>query len=247
KLFLIADEVVARSDLFHVKNRLKAFITGDWIRINPKNMAAYEERNHVNLVFLSNERMPVVLEKDDRRHAVIWTPAKLTESFYAEVAEEIRAGGIEALHHHLLTLDLDGFNPHSKPPMTKAKADLIGLSMDSTERFYEHWIEGDIDGVRLIPALSEDVFDLYRTWCGRQGIKCAPLNKLIDALGKKQDITVGRKRYLNGSGVSNPRGFVIPQRSAVQMPPGSSETAWLGECAMAFRNAVADYKGANYG
>ena len=42
KLFLIADEVVARSDLYHVKNKLKSFITGDWIRINPKNLMAYD-------------------------------------------------------------------------------------------------------------------------------------------------------------------------------------------------------------
>ena len=42
----------------------KAIITGDWIRINPKNMSAYDERNHVNLVFLSNESMPVVIEEE---------------------------------------------------------------------------------------------------------------------------------------------------------------------------------------
>ncbi|MEO6519389.1 MAG: DUF5906 domain-containing protein, partial [Pseudoxanthomonas sp.] len=90
KLFLIADEVIARSDLYHVKNKLKAFITGDRIRINPKNMAAYEEQNHVNVVFLSNESMPVVLEEDDRRHAVIWTPEKLGVEFYQAVLAEIR-------------------------------------------------------------------------------------------------------------------------------------------------------------
>jgi putative DNA primase/helicase len=57
KLFMIADEVVARSDLYHIKNKLKCFITGEWIRINPKNVTAYEERNHVNLVFLSNDKL----------------------------------------------------------------------------------------------------------------------------------------------------------------------------------------------
>ena len=36
--FLIVDEVVAWSDLYHVKNKLKVFITGKLIRINPKNM-----------------------------------------------------------------------------------------------------------------------------------------------------------------------------------------------------------------
>ena len=44
KLFLIADEVVARQELYHVKNKLKSFVTGEWIRINPKNVAAHDER-----------------------------------------------------------------------------------------------------------------------------------------------------------------------------------------------------------
>lgn len=34
---MIADEVVARSDVYHIKNKLKALITGYSIRINPKN------------------------------------------------------------------------------------------------------------------------------------------------------------------------------------------------------------------
>jgi putative DNA primase/helicase len=76
---MIADEVVARSDVYHIKNKLKGLITGDRIRINPKNFAAYWERNHLNLVFLSNEAMPVVLEEDDRRHCVIWTPPRKLE------------------------------------------------------------------------------------------------------------------------------------------------------------------------
>ncbi|MFP3345258.1 DUF5906 domain-containing protein, partial [Halomonas sp. SIMBA_159] len=43
KLFLLADEVVARTEVYHLKNKLKALITGDRIRINPKNIQAYEE------------------------------------------------------------------------------------------------------------------------------------------------------------------------------------------------------------
>src|SRR5690606_38275103 len=40
KLFLLADEVVARTEVYHLKNKLKALITGDRIRINPKNVQA---------------------------------------------------------------------------------------------------------------------------------------------------------------------------------------------------------------
>ena len=70
---------------------LKGFITGTWIRINPKNVSAHDERNHVNVVFLSNERQPLVLEKDDRRYTVIWTPGELGAQFYDEVRREIEA------------------------------------------------------------------------------------------------------------------------------------------------------------
>ena len=249
KLFLIADEVVARSDLYHIKNKLKAFITGEWIRINPKNVAAYEERNHVNMVFLSNERMPVVLEEDDRRHAVIWTPEKLSPAFYREVSAEIADGGIAALHDYLLNYNLGEFTPSTLPPMTKAKAELIGLSLDSTARFFGELMAGDVvrvvdaDGRRAVgPVLSQDLYDLYRAWCARIGTKAAPMPKLVDAFARKHRVPVERKRYMDGINVRGPHSIAyLP--GGPQQPPGQSEQAWLGDCVEAFRNAVKDYKG----
>ncbi|MFV0370351.1 MAG: DUF5906 domain-containing protein, partial [Azonexus sp.] len=68
KLFLIGDEVVARQELYHQKNNLKAFITGETIQINTKMMPLRTETNHVNVVFLSNEHQPLALEDGDRRY-----------------------------------------------------------------------------------------------------------------------------------------------------------------------------------
>ena len=249
KLFLIADEVVARSDLYHIKNKLKAFITGEWIRINPKNVAAYEERNHVNMVFLSNERMPVVLEEDDRRHTVIWTPEKLSSDFYREVQAEINAGGVAALHDYLLNYDLGEFAASTLPPMTRAKAELIGLSLDSTARFHADLMAGDViqladhQARRIVgPALSQDLYDLYRAWCTRIGTKPAPMPKLIDAFARKHKVQVARKRYLDGSSVKGPHGVAFLPGGPEQ-PAGASEQVWLGDCIATFRNAVKDYKG----
>ncbi|ADE14136.1 conserved hypothetical protein [Nitrosococcus halophilus Nc 4] len=115
KLFIIVDEVVNRSDSY-IENKLKEIVTNEWILINSKGVDAYEERNHVNMVFFSNERMPVVLEEDDRRHCIIWTPEKLPKAVYDDVAAEIRDGGVEALHHYLLNLDLTGFGEYTEPP-----------------------------------------------------------------------------------------------------------------------------------
>lgn len=169
KLFLIADEVVARTELFHIKNKLKCFVTGEWIRINPKNVSAHDERNHVNLVFLSNESQPLVLEKDDRRYAVIHTPEKLPETFYHTIRDEIKGGGIAALHHYLLNLDLTGFDEHSKPPVTKAKTDLIEVSMDSISSFINDWTAGEISKAPCCPCLGTHLYSTYRRYCDRVG------------------------------------------------------------------------------
>ncbi len=245
KLFLIADEVVARTGLYHVKNKLKAFITGDWIRINPKNMMAYEERNHVNLVFLSNERMPVVLEEDDRRHAVIWTPGKLGINFYKEVSAEIKEGGVAALHDYLLNLPLADFDDHTKPPMTTAKKDLIELGKDNMLRFYDDWKGNEMDDIKLMPVLSSDLYELYKVWAHKQGVRAAPLNKVVDAITKRPGVQKVRKRYLDGTKLSNPKTFLFPP-DGLEMNPGNSETGWLGQCVCDMRDGIKEYTGAKY-
>ena len=250
RLFLIADEVVARSDLYHVKNKLKAFITGEWIRINPKNMAAYDERNHVNMVFLSNEAMPTIVEQHDRRHAVIWTPEKLSADFYTGLKAEIDNGGGAALHHYLLHLDLGDFGPSSKPPMTDAKIELIDQSLDSPSRFVLAFEKGDIDGfpaknapALLTPCLSQDFYELYGEWCRRQGLKALNQPKFMNAVDRKHQGKVERKRV---GGTSNPvRVLHLP--GGHDLPAAQNESEWLAYRIDIFKTAAKDYKATSGG
>ena len=249
KLFLIADEVVARSDLYHVKNKLKAFITGEWIRINPKNMAAYDERNHVNMVFLSNEAMPTIVEQDDRRHAVIWTPEKLSPDFYNGLRAEIDNGGGAALHHFLLHLDLGDFGPSSKPPMTDAKKELIDQSLDSPSRFVLAFEKGDVEGfpakgapALLMPCLSQDFYELYCEWCRRQGLKSLNQPKFMNAVDRKHQGRVERKRVGSGNPVR-----VLHLPGGHEPPPGQKEADWLYDRVDIFKTACKDYKNTSGG
>jgi putative DNA primase/helicase len=247
KLFLIADEVVARSEVWHVKNKLKAFITGDWIRINPKNIAAYDERNHVNIVFLSNEAMPVVIEEDDRRHTVIWTPSKLDADFYKQVKLEIENGGIAALHHHLLNeVDLGDFSESTKPPLTGAKEELAMLSLDTPSRFYYELESGeilpDIKATETRPALSQDVYDVYRLWCARSGSRAAPMNKFINALQRRHHIPTQRLRYIEDDTEKGPHSVLMIGKHR-EPPPGEDAKRWYGTAIRAFRFALKDYRG----
>lgn len=245
KLFLIADEVVARQELFHIKNKLKALITGDNIRINPKNVAAHDERNHVNIVFLSNERQPLVLERDDRRFAVIWTPQAKSKNYYADVAEEINAGGIEALHDFLLNLDLGDFNDHSKPPMTRSKQDLIEINLESTDRFIDEFLQKDL-GLPVCPCESTDLYKTYIDWCKRNGVsKPRESNQFVGTVKKMDAWQVSRQWvYTNYSfsGDEIQRTIVFPPESFYQVShlkkASQTEKQWRTLCYLDFKDAL---------
>uniref|UniRef100_Q31HV9 Primase n=1 Tax=Hydrogenovibrio crunogenus (strain DSM 25203 / XCL-2) TaxID=317025 RepID=Q31HV9_HYDCU len=170
KLFVLADEIVAVQERTHVKNKLKTMITGDRIRINQKMIAAYPEKNFFNMVFLSNEANPVVLEKRDRRYLVIWTPEAMPEGFYNLVRQEIDKGASKALHNYLLNFDIGEFKPWSKPPMTRAKQDLILLNAETPYVFLHEWMTGNLD-MPFCPAPAGLVYKVYHKWCQENGEK----------------------------------------------------------------------------
>lgn len=258
KLFMIADEVVARQELYHVKNKLKSFVTGEWIRINPKTVAAHDEKNHCNIVYLSNETQPLPIDSDDRRHFVVWTPAKLEEENYHAVRDELRNGGREALHHYLLNLDLGDFDEHTKPPMTQAKADLIAVSAGNSQRFVSEWLGGDIyfDGRRLpvCPCGSSDLYAAYLKWCRDNGVRNPrESNQFASEIAKLPGWWRGLKDRLEN--LDDPRSakrwrFIIPSADVLNAGarlPGATDyrktadetdTHWLGACFFAFREAL---------
>lgn len=242
KLFLIADEVVAQAHRFEQKNKLKTLITGTWLRINPKHIAAYDEANHVNLVFLSNENMPVVLEEDDRRHCVIWTPPKKDASYYQAIMAELADGGIAALHDYLLHLDLGDFHPGTPPPDTEARRELIDLAQDSPVDFIEALVQWDLPPLKPMPGLTTDWYLVYCRWCARNGTKPASLKRFVNALKRRRNLPTSRQGYLSGSGITNPLSVLLFGQEA---PPGVIESTWLGGQIEAMRSRMQDYLAGN--
>lgn len=224
KLYVVADEIVARQDMHHVKNQLKTLVTGEWIRVNPKNLIAYRERNHMQFVFLSNERQPLVIEHDDRRHGVIWTPPKLPKAHYDAIAAELESGGLEALHQFLLDVDLAGFGPHTEPPMTRSKEDLLDLGRGSVERFVHEWQRLEIpdhEGTGVLPfcpCLGSQLYAAYRKWCERVGERDMGDKRLIGHIKKLHGWTAGQSeptwKSFQEQSTTN-RKMVVPSASAM--------------------------------
>ena len=248
KLFILAEEVVTRAEMWHIKNELKELVTGEWIRVNPKNIAAYRQRNHINIVYLSNENQPLPLEQDDRRHCVVYTPPELGEEYYDEVFLEIEAGGVEAFYDYLLKVDLAGFHPKKRPPMTDAKAALIALSMPSEQRFVQEWAQGDL-GLPVCPALSTDVYQAYLKWCKSRGeIRPRPDNQFFGSLSRMPGWAKKKARLLADldvrATVTESRPVVLPPEHLVPKDKaraeGESEIVWITGCASDFGMALRD-------
>ena len=168
KMLLIGNEVVTRQELWHNKNKLKWVITEDEIPIRGMHQEVRWESNHANIVFLSNELMPVALERDDRRHLVVYTPAAEDPALYARVVEFLAHDGPAKFLHYLLQVDLADFNEHTKPMMTEAKAALIELGLKPAERFASEWLEGFLD-LPLRVCSNTQAFALFERWCRING------------------------------------------------------------------------------
>ncbi len=178
KLFVIGNEVLSRREKWQLGGKLKNLVTEAQVPIQAKYMPSRLENNCCNLVFLSNDLLPVPLGEGNRRYLVIDAPHPHSggEEFYVSVAEQIRNGGREAFHDYLLNLDLAGFNPHTKPIPTEAFQEALELSLSPSELFVRRWKAGDMPIMRsgdsesvVAAGTIDDLYALFRRWCEREG------------------------------------------------------------------------------
>ncbi|MDQ7990167.1 MAG: DUF5906 domain-containing protein [Candidatus Dactylopiibacterium sp.] len=246
KLFVLAEEVVTKAEMWHIKNELKELVTGEWIRINPKNVAAYRQRNHINIVYLSNENQPLPLDNDDRRHLVVYTPPPLGEEFYDQVHLELEQGGAEAFYDYLLSYDTSGFHPKKRPPMTQSKVELIQLSKSSEDRFLEDWISGETPWP-FVPCLSDDLYRAYRLWCNTKGVARPRESNMFIGVIKRRPGWAGIRPllYADTHYVGKPKqaSMIRPSDTALRAsgltrPEQKTDTQWLTDCKLRFANAL---------
>ena len=248
KLFILAEEVVTRAEMWHIKNELKELVTGEWIRVNPKNIAAYRQRNQVNIVYLSNENQPLPLDNDDRRHLVVYTPPPLAEDYFDELYVELDNGGVAAFYQYLLDYDTAGFHPKKKPPMTEAKQALMQLASPSEIRFVNDWLTGDLE-LPICPCLAVDLYQAYIRWCRANGeSRPRPSNQFHGVISRlpgweKKKHRVYRNMNYSGEVLRKP--IVCPPQQALQaadtaMKPDEDRTKWFTNCMYDFANALHD-------
>jgi phage/plasmid primase-like uncharacterized protein len=185
KLLAICEEVVSRTERAQHKGQLKHLVTGRTLMINEKNLPLREETNHLNFVFLSNSTIPLELDLGDRRYMVLFCNMEQPAGYFDELFQEIGSGGIEAFYGYLMSLDLSGFGPHTKPPLNREKEGLMEVSLPSPVLFLKEWQGGHLD-LPYVSCPKSLLFEQYRRWCERTN----------EFKKRDRDFTAELRRYL---------------------------------------------------
>lgn len=194
---------------------LKGLITEPTIPIEAKGVDTVSQRNHLHIVMASNNDWVVPASVGARRFAAFAVPdrRKGDASYFSALFDEVeRRGGLAAMLHDLLALDLKGWHPEHARPDTDELARQKIASLNAIERTFFDCLtigqlpEGEVvgGGSMLLPtkALTEEVRRATR----RTDVTH---NAVADLLG---DRGFGFEKRSN----QRPRGYVIPPLPAAR-------------------------------
>lgn len=190
KQFVLGDDVTGHEQRKYA-DKLKAMITQETMRIDPKYIPSFSVRDCINYLFTSNHPDAFFLEDDDRRswvHEVTASP--MPRQFYKDYLEWLKKDGARHLFYHLLHLNLDGMDAEDRAPDTASRRSMID--------------DGLSDIGRWVRRLRDDPDLMLRV--GDVPLKCdlwtaADLMKMYDPEGKGRATAGGIGREMKRAGM----------------------------------------------
>lgn len=243
---LFADEAFYANDRRHT-SILKTLITEETIPIESKGVDVETAPNYIHLIMASNDLHVIPAGGDERRFLVldVGNENQQDSKYFKNLAKLLKAGGYEALLHHLSTIDLSEFDV-SKVPQTDALREQKLLSLSVEE---EWWYQKLCRGTSLeeeeewkteIPKdyLVDDYINNAKKFnISRRGSATSlgkQLGKLVPSLEHRQILTDVK--------VHTPDGFYVYQKKRMYhyiVPP-------LAECRAHWDKMFGKEKWENY-
>lgn len=223
-VLVFADEAFYAGDKKH-ESILKTLITEELLVIEGKGRDVETGRNYVHLMMASNSTWVVPAGANERRYFVLDVlPARMRQAGYWDrINADLNGGGRENLLHHLLTLDLTGYDVRTVP-QTDALRDQKLLSFSPEQE----WWFGKLENGSLLrqhvswtaPVFKEDLLDDYLSYMQRIGVQ---RRSTATALGRfiKTTMPAGWPRSKQHTRTyHNPDGVRMSERAyAYEFPP----------------------------
>lgn len=117
KILVVLEEAFFAGD-HAAANAIKALVTNEEMGYEAKGSASFTGPSRAHVILCTNEDWSVPAGGDARRWMILdVSEARIGDFDYFEgLKAEIENGGASALLHHLLKVDLKGFNPDRRPP-----------------------------------------------------------------------------------------------------------------------------------
>lgn len=164
-LFLFADEAFWAGDK-QGESVLKGMLTEPVLMIEQKGIDATAWKNRLHVIMAANADWVVPASHDERRYAVFEVSGERIgdESYFRELHAEMKNGGLAAMLHDLLALDLKDWHPR-KIVRTAALVEQKARSLDPLHEWWESVLQSGVlpgvpDVTGSVPALV--VFEYAR-------------------------------------------------------------------------------------
>ncbi|HLO75471.1 MAG TPA: DUF5906 domain-containing protein [Magnetospirillum sp.] len=223
-------EELMQSGRLELYNRLKTPITERYIQIEDKNVKAFESDNYANFICFTNHRDCIVVERDDGRFFVVFSPMeRQPDEYYAKLYTWLDdGGGYAAVYHWLLHRDVGHFNPNASAPTTAAKRELIKETRTPAEKWVVEALEDCRDPFhRPLFALGDLKLEMGAQWPGE--------GRIGDILKSLGCVSLGQVRAADGQPQkarlwARPKHDDVPgsERDWAQAGEGEKRKAWKG-------------------
>lgn len=173
KLLVIFDESSADEANY---DKMKNKITGTLQPLRQKYVDTKTNvPDHSNMMFLSNNRLPVIIKPDERRHMIYKTSNKYC-TMNKETPDEEKKAYFDRFHaklsienpcphtaaaiiQHLRSIDLTGFHPQMDRPLTKAYHEVKAASIPNELKFIKDYSD---EICAKLPAGKREEYIFYR-------------------------------------------------------------------------------------
>ena len=144
---------------------LKSVITENQIDINQKCMPVRTIQNVCNLIILSNNILPVKIDRDDRRYVVSEVNEKYkgNEAYFDKLCDSFDAVFYENLYTYFMRRDISKFSPR-RIPRSEAKDNIINACKTSYELFIQDRIDDFVNGYDCSESFGD-----YQGWAKLNG------------------------------------------------------------------------------
>lgn len=143
---LFADEILWDGDK-KAEARMKVYLTEETIVIEGKGVDAAAWPNMLHVIMSSNSEWVVPAGRHERRYAVfdVSSAQRQKQRYFAPLFAQMEAGGLAAMLHDMLAMDLGNWHPRDDRPETAALADQKSRGLGPVEAEVLDWLrEGAI-------------------------------------------------------------------------------------------------------